>query len=57
MLSIKYVIISSVKSQNCEKIPIYIIEPSDSQLQIKLKEFSLAEERKDGKMGPLGIAQ
>lgn len=35
MLSVKYVIIFSVKSQNCDKIPIYIIIPSAFQTHIK----------------------
>lgn len=43
MLSVKYVITSTFKFLNCDKIPLYIIEPSDFQPQIKLGEFSLAE--------------
>lgn len=49
--------LSLVLNPKTEKIPIYNTEPSDSQTQMKLKEFSLTKERKNEKMGPLSIAQ
>lgn len=43
MLSIKYVILSSDKSQNSGRILIFIMRPSDSQPQIKAKGFRVQQ--------------
>lgn len=46
MLSIKYVILSSDKSPNWDRILIFIMKPSDFHPRIKLKEFRVQQGKK-----------
>lgn len=51
MLNVKYVILFCDKSQERDRILLFIMKPSDSQPQIKLKEFRVQQ----GKIGPSSV--
>lgn len=51
MLSVKYVILFCDKSQNHDRIFLFIMKPADSQPQINLKEFRVQQ----GKTGPSSV--